>query len=226
MAGRVLKMINRKLNILWRQNKYLSYSSRRLLCNALIQPYFNYGCTTWYPLLRNTLKTNLQIAQNKCIRFSLQLSPRGHIHPSHFRKINWPPAERRVELCTSTTVFKYWKGIAPFHLNDMFMHSLNNYNTRSEMALNITLFRTIEGQKSMSFLRPKFWTKLNSNIKTAATIVSFNNRFKKNSYCKSEQFYCFCYCFQLINYLFICLFIYLFIYLFVYLFVYLFIYLF
>ena len=167
-------MINRKLNILRRQNKYLSYSSRRLLCNALIQPYFNYGCTTWYPLLSNTLKTNLQIAQNKCIRFSLQLSPRGHIHPSHFRKINWPPAERRVELCTSTTVFKYWKGIGP--------SNLNNYNARSQMALNITLFRTIKGQKSMSFLGPKIWTKLNSNIKTAATTVSFNNRFKKNSY--------------------------------------------
>ena len=179
---RVLKKIHTTLNFFWRQSQYLSYSSRRFLFNALIKPYFHYGCASWYPLLSKTLKTDLQIAQNKCIRFCLELPPRGHINPSHFRKINWPPAERRVELCTSTTVFKYWKGIAPFHLNDMFMHSLNNYNTRSEMALNITHFRTIEGQKSMSFLRPKIWTKLNSNIKTAATTVSFNNRFKKNSY--------------------------------------------
>ena len=48
--------------------KYLNYSSRRLLFNALIQPHFDYGCTSWYPPLSKALKTKLQIAQNKCIR--------------------------------------------------------------------------------------------------------------------------------------------------------------
>ena len=114
----------------------MNYSSRRLLCNALIQPHFDYGCTSWYPLLSNGLKTKLQIAQNKCIRFCLELPPRGHINLSHFRKINWLPVERRVELCTSFTFSKYWKRIAPSFLNDIFMPSLNNYNTRSQMALN------------------------------------------------------------------------------------------
>ena len=130
----------------------MSCLSRRLLCNALIKPHFDYRCTSWYPLLSKTLKTNLQIAQNKFMRFCLELPPRDHINPSHFRKINWPPAARRVELCTSTTVFKYWKGIGPSYLNDMFMPSLNNYNTRSEMALNIPLCRTIKGHKICHFL--------------------------------------------------------------------------
>ena len=48
-----------------------------------------------------------------------------------WNKINWLPVERRVELCTAATVFKYWKGIVPSNLNDMFMPSLNNYNTKS-----------------------------------------------------------------------------------------------
>ena len=74
-----------------------------------------------------------------------------------FQKINWLPVESSVELCTSTTDFKYWKGIAPPNLNDMFMPSLNNYNTGSQMALDIPLCRTNKGQKSMSFLGPKFW---------------------------------------------------------------------
>ena len=50
------------------------------------------------------LKTKFQITQNKCICFCLGLPPRGHTSPSHFRKINWLPVERRVELCTPTTV--------------------------------------------------------------------------------------------------------------------------
>ena len=82
MARRVLKKINTKLNLFWTQSNYLNYSSRRLLCNALIQPHFDYRCTLWYPLLSKTLKTTLQIAQNKGIQFGLEPPPRGHINPS------------------------------------------------------------------------------------------------------------------------------------------------
>ena len=59
------------------------------------------------------LKNKLQIAQNRCINFGLELPPYDHINLSYFGKINWRRVERRVELCTSTAVFKYWKGIAP-----------------------------------------------------------------------------------------------------------------
>ena len=129
----------------------------------------------------------MQIAQNKCIRSCLELPPRGHICPSHLRKINWLLVERRVELCTSTTVFKYWKGIAPSYLNDMFMPSLNNYNTRSQMALDIPLCRTNKGQKSMSFLGPKIWNKVSSNIKTAATTSSFMHHLKKEIFSELQE---------------------------------------
>ena len=110
-----------------------------------------------------------------------------HINPSHFGKINWLLVEHRVELCTSTAAFKYWKGIAPSYLNDMFMPSLNNYNTRSQMALDIPLCRTNKGQKSMSFLGPKIWNKVSSNIKTAATTSSFTHRLKKEILSKLQE---------------------------------------
>ena len=191
MPRKVLKKINTKLNFLLRQSNYLNYSSRRLLCNALIQPHFNYGCTSWYPLLSKVLKTKLQTVQNKCISFCLELPPRGDISSSHYRKINWLPVEHRVGLCTSTTIFKYWKGIVPSYLNDMFISSLNNYNTRSQMALDIPLCKTNKEQKSMSFLGPKIWNKVSLKIKSAATTSSFRHRLKKKFLvnCKSQQFY-------------------------------------
>ena len=127
----------------------MNYSSRRLLFNGLIQPHFDYGCPSWYSLLSKALKAKLQIAQNKCIRFCLELPPRGHVSLSHFRRINWLPVEHRIELCTSTTIFKYWKGKALSYLNDMFMPLLNNYNTRLQIALDIPLCRTNEEQKSV-----------------------------------------------------------------------------
>ena len=52
------------------------------------------------------------------------------------------------------------------------MSSLNDYNTRSKMALDIPLCRTNKGQKCMSFLGPKAWNKVSSNKKTAGTAAS------------------------------------------------------
>ena len=70
----------------------------------------------------------------------------------------------------------------------MLMPSLKNYNTRSQMALNIPLCRTTKGQISMSFLGPKIWNKLSSNIKIAATTASFTHCLKnKLLSCKNEQ---------------------------------------
>ena len=142
---------------------------------------------TWYRLLNKALKTKSQIARNKYIRFCMELPPRGHISPSHFRKINRRPVERRVELCTSTTVFKYWKEIAPSYLNDMFMFSLSNYNTRSQIALDIFYCRTNRGQKSMSLFGPKIWNKVTLNIKTAATTSAFTRSLKKEVLSKLQE---------------------------------------
>ena len=49
--------------------------------NALTMtlPLFDYGCTSWYPLLSKTMKTKSQIAQNKWMSFCLEPSPRGHM---------------------------------------------------------------------------------------------------------------------------------------------------
>ena len=137
-----------------KKSNYFNYLSRRLLCHTLIQPHFDYGCTSQYSLLSKTLKTNLQIVQNKCIRYCLELPSPGHINPSHFRKLNWLPVEHRVELCTSTTVFKCWKRIAPSYLNNMFMPSLSNSNTRSQIAL-VCLF--VEKSKNKKYVTS--WTK-------------------------------------------------------------------
>ena len=83
--------------------------------------------------------------------------------------------------------FKCWKGIAPSYLNDMFMLSLNNDNTRLHMALDIPLCRTIRGQKSMSFVGPKIWNKVSSNIKITATTSSFTHRLKKGILSKLQE---------------------------------------
>ena len=43
MTAKVLKKANARLKILYRQSRYLNPAFRRLLCNELIQPHFDYG---------------------------------------------------------------------------------------------------------------------------------------------------------------------------------------
>ena len=69
MALRVIEKINSRLKFLYRKNRFLDVTLRRLLCNALIQPHFDYACTAWYPNLSKKLKDKLQATENKCIRF-------------------------------------------------------------------------------------------------------------------------------------------------------------
>ena len=60
MALHVLNKINSRLRFLYRQNRFLNKPLRRPLCNAMIQPFFNYACPAWYPSLKKDLQKRLQ----------------------------------------------------------------------------------------------------------------------------------------------------------------------
>ena len=54
----VINNINSLLRFLYRQNRFLNVSLRRLLCNAVTQPFFDYVCNAWYPNVNKNLKLN------------------------------------------------------------------------------------------------------------------------------------------------------------------------
>ena len=60
---------------------------RRLLCNALIQPHFDYASSAWYPNLSRKLKNKIQTSQNKCVCFSLQLDEMSHRSQKEFETV-------------------------------------------------------------------------------------------------------------------------------------------
>ena len=102
-----------------------------------MQPHFDYRCSSWFPLLKKNLKLKVQKARNKSIRFCLNLPSMFHINPMHFKKINWVPVSNRLEHCIANTVYKYWNGIVPGYIHEIFKPSLCRYSTRSQMALDI-----------------------------------------------------------------------------------------
>ena len=92
---------------------FLDFSLRMLLASALIQPHFDYACSAWFPMLNKRLTKKIQTAQNKCIRFCLNLNNRAHIGIKEFKDINWLSTKERFEQCTATNVFKFFDNSAP-----------------------------------------------------------------------------------------------------------------
>ena len=54
MGTRVINKV--KSTFFYRQNKFFGIPLRRLLCNGLIQPFFDYACNAWYHNLKKNLK--------------------------------------------------------------------------------------------------------------------------------------------------------------------------
>ena len=132
---------------------------RRLLCNALIQPHFDFACSAWYPNLNNRLQSMLQILQNKCIRYCLNLDSKAYIGLTEFEKKNWLP------MTDSNTVLAQWS------LNNsitwvlcvwiMYIFKLTGQNTTTTMTslskLSQPLKKANHRQKRISYVVPSMW---------------------------------------------------------------------
>ena len=89
MAMKSFRKINTNLQYLQLlQNEFLNPKFRRLLCNSLIQPHFDYDCIFLYPLVSQKLRKKIQATQNECFRFCLKLSSRQHTGAKEFKEIN------------------------------------------------------------------------------------------------------------------------------------------
>ena len=123
---------NARLKFLWRKHKFLPPPLKRLLCNALIQPHFDYASSAWYQNIHKKLSDKLQICQNKCIRFCLSLGNSSHTGISELKEINWLPVKARFEQNVTTHIFKQQNNLALKYMDEMFTSADQcDINTRS-----------------------------------------------------------------------------------------------
>ena len=155
---------------------------RRMLCNALIQPHFDYACSTWYSNLNAKLKKTLQITQNKCIRFYLELDKMHHISEEDFKTINWLLVDQRVQQSLNVTVCKYVNKACPYYMKEVFEYaSQGRISSRNNYAkLKVPFRKTTMGQKSLSYIGPSVWNKLPSLMKRNISLNKFKHDVKKH----------------------------------------------
>ena len=119
-ALNVIDKVNSRLNFLHRQNCFLTPPLRRLLCNPLTQPLFDYACTTWFSNLSKRLKLRLQVSQNKCIRFCLQLDKSSKIRVKEFLQINCLNVHDKYLQFIVFDIFKFQNDQCPDYFKELF----------------------------------------------------------------------------------------------------------
>ena len=131
MALNVINKINNKLKFIHGKISFLPPVLRRLLCNALLQPHFDYACSACYPNLTKKIKHTIQTTQNKCIRFCLQLDNLKHISHEEFERLNWLRMTYRFKV--TSIVFKYFNAQCPNYLSEV-LKSLQRAIFNKEVA--------------------------------------------------------------------------------------------
>ena len=119
------------------------------------------------------MKDKIQITQNKCIQYCLQLDKMTHISKNEFETLNWLPVKDRFNQSINSIVFKYFTKQCPSYLNEVFeLACPNNFKTRNSYLKLICPFRkTNMGQNALSFIGPSIWNKTLKVLKKPAALI-------------------------------------------------------
>ena len=169
-----------RLAFLYRQSFLLDKNCRKILCSALIQPYIDYCCSSWYSSLSSNLKRRLDVIQRKMVRFINSMEPRQHVDNSNLRDLLWLSIPDRVPYFKMMHIFRVRNDLAPAYHHSNFVslelvHSLNtrgsnfNYRLSHEMSL---------ASQSFAFTASKQWNSLPDSPKSISQYHTFKRKLK------------------------------------------------
>ena len=165
VSALVKKCVGR-ISFLYRNSNCLDFNCRRILCSALIQPYFDYCCSSWYSGLTGKLRDRLDVLQRRMVRYIFSYEPRHHVDSRDIKALSWLLVIDRVRYFKLVHVHKVVHKQAPNYLAKRFVpvqdtHAHNtrssayNFRTSREMPYSLTGF---------AYTAIKEWNKLPSTL--------------------------------------------------------------
>lgn len=180
-ALKVITKVNQRARYMARISKFLDERTKIILAGALIQPYFDYACGSWYNGVTSNLKHRLQTSQNKLIRLILDLPIRTHLETCHFERVGWLRVEDRVHQLQLGMIHKIVYGDVPKYFRNYFnkVNEVHRYSTRGSATDFIPpRVKTNLGKQSFLYVGATLWNGLPSTLKTVRSIGSFKKGLK------------------------------------------------
>ena len=111
----------------------------------------------------------------------------AHIGATEFKAINWLPTKNRIDQCVCVNVTKFFNGTAPAYSAEIFHPAnLGRITRRSKFKLEFPFRKSTAGQKCLSYLGPKIWNSLPSDLKSAENPNTFKHKIKENFFQKIQ----------------------------------------
>ena len=128
----------------------------------------------------NTTDTNirkLQSVQNLAACTVSNTKKYHHVFPV-VKSLRWPPVKTNLYFRDTVMTLKCMTGMVPEYLGNKFIFrgNVSERVTRSSQKLNMSLFKTITGQRSFFYRIVNIWNNLPSEIKLRRCL----NNFKRN----------------------------------------------
>ena len=192
VVNSIVNKVNARLKFMYRNAKCLDFQSRLTICTALIQCHFDYASSAWFSSIGKTQIKRLQVAQNKMIRFILDLGPRVTISEEYLEKVKMLRIADRVTQLRLNHVFNIVNGSAPSYLTQNFV--FNEGRTRGANSRNFVIPGHNQCSKnSFTYCAIKDWNKLPTNIKSCNIKATFKplvkNFLKGEARTSAEQVY-------------------------------------
>ncbi len=182
MVSLVIKKVTGRLKFLYRHSQFFNRTLRKTLCAALLQSHIDYCCTSWFNGISQKSKRKLQVAQNRIVRFILNLQPREHVGQSELNLLNLLNIKDRTRQLRLSHAFKIFNSSGPSYLNHNFtkIADVHTHNTRSSQ-FNF-LVPSVKGCASNTFYYNTIldWNALPPTIKSIPNFLTFKQRVKKH----------------------------------------------
>ena len=127
------------------------------------------------------MKTRIQAAQNKCIRFCLKLDDRFRLKSNEFERINLLPVQERISQYAVRSIYKFFSKYSPDYFEELFFPTEETaiWIRSSFQKLKIPQHKTNIGLKSLSYTGPSLWNNLNENLKRSSSINNSKHKIKE-----------------------------------------------
>ena len=180
-VNKMLKTCMGRLAFLYRNSALLDGKSRKILCSALIQPYIDYCCCSWYSGLNACLKKRLDVFQRKMVRFIMSADYRFHVGNAELRRLSWLNVSDRVLYFKLNHLFRVRHGLAPRYIMTNFrsLALSHSHNTRGQ-EFNFHLSKDCSlSSSSFMFTAAKHWNSLPTSLKSISVFRVFKKRLRE-----------------------------------------------
>ena len=176
----VVKKVASRLGFLYRSAGFLDPQTRRVLCNALVQPCLDYCIASWYLNLTVKMKNRLDVVQRKMARFVLGVGPRDHIGLSTLRELGWLTVMDRVRYFSLLHVFRVKRGGGPPYLRRGFVSVSDVHDHTTRASCNGFHISGDDVVGSFSYFGKKEWNALPDSLKALGNIDLFKVKLKQH----------------------------------------------